>query len=68
MKCPNSYICAICKQEYHHTTSHAEAIKEHEHRKRTVAGYVDGNNDDDYVVVCDDCFTKKVAPTFQLIN
>lgn len=58
-KCPNSFTCEICKKDYHRATPKAQQLAEHQARKKTVAGYDDG---EDTVEVCDPCFQQHVLP------
>jgi hypothetical protein len=59
MKCPNSFICEFCKQDYHRATPREQQLAEHEERKKTVKDYDDGEGT---VEVCDPCFRKYVEP------
>ncbi len=54
MKCPNSFTCAGCSRDFHRGTPLEIQLLEHEERKKTIAGYDDG--DEDNVEVCDPCF------------
>jgi hypothetical protein len=61
MKCPYSFTCDLCKKDYRRAIPKEQLLVEHEHRKKTVKGYDDGEGT---VEVCDRCFRLYVEPIF----
>lgn len=54
-KCPNEFLCEICKGIFCRDRPHEESIREHEYRCMTIPDYDDGESP---VEVCDDCYKK----------
>ena len=66
MKCPNSFTCHICKQDFHSDGERERALAEHENRKKTVVGYPKDCNE--LVAVCDLCYQEHIAPKLMYFN
>jgi hypothetical protein len=56
--CPNAYMCAVCRNEYHRGRPEEDTLAEHQYRMDNLPGYADKEPP---VLVCDDCFKLVMA-------
>jgi K+/H+ antiporter YhaU regulatory subunit KhtT len=58
MDCQNAFICRGCGQTLHSRTPKIQQLLEHEERKQTIERYHDGEELEELVEVCENCFRK----------